>query len=334
MRPFVMGRELSPMEHRLVRSPDPTAGNGAKRDPADRVELKEFVAVMSEAAALFEPAADFHVCPDPLPDDIPMQSFLDAHPGDGVPLALIDLPDEQRQEPLWWRPDLGAFVAIGAAGSGRTTLLVSLALGIATRFSADDVHLYCIDADTGALDPLSQLPHVGGVSHLADIDGVVQLVQMLSREVDRRNGLADALGGTRRVAEVEPSIVLMVDDIGRLRHALESTATPENSWSAFERLMAEGQSLGLCLVVTANEPSELPSSIAAPTASQIILGLDDQSGSERPGIDDANVMSGRGRRRDDGVELQLVMPPDDIAAAVAELDVEAPTERPPMKLAR
>ena len=331
--PFVIGRELSPMEHRLTRSPDPADDLGAEPDRAVQPELTEIIDAMSQAAVAAGLADVVRPCPPPLPDRLPMRSFFDEHPGDGVPFALVDLPDDQRQEPSWWRPDLGGFVAIGGAGSGKTSLLVSLALGIAERFSADDVHLYCIDADNGDLDSLSRLPHAGAVTHLDDLDGIVHLIHALGGELDRRRVLADAIDGAPPVAETEPCIVLMVDNIARLQGELESNAAPGSGWPTFERLIKEGQSQGLCLVVTAEAATEVISSIVEATANQVILRLDDPSGYAQLGMERANdnLATGRAHRREDGVELQLVMPPDDVAAAIRDLDAETPHERPPLR---
>ena len=59
-------------------------------------------------------------------------SSLADHPGDGVPFALVDLPDEQRQDGALVAPGAdGSLLVYGIAGSGTSSLLATLALGIA-----------------------------------------------------------------------------------------------------------------------------------------------------------------------------------------------------------
>jgi S-DNA-T family DNA segregation ATPase FtsK/SpoIIIE len=328
IRPFVIGRELSPMEHRLTRSKEPRAEFGAGPDPEVRPELAQIVATMSQAAETAGLADIFRPCPDPLPDTIPMQSFFDAHPGDGIPFALVDLPDEQRREPTWWRPGLGAgLLVFGGASSGKTSILVTLALGVAERFSADDVHLYCIDAGDRRLDPLARLPHTGTVTHADDPEGVTRLVQELGREIERRNAAADDTSGAQQAADTEPAIVVMVDDIANLRSTLE----PQGAWSAFEQMLSKGHSVGLHSVITASGPDDLASSFTRGEANQVVLRLDDPSGYERFGVDPIDSRAaGRGHRSEDGAEMQLVEPPHDVTAAIADLDLEGPSERPPI----
>jgi S-DNA-T family DNA segregation ATPase FtsK/SpoIIIE len=326
--PFVIGRELSPMEHRLTRSKESPAEFAADLDPEVRSELAQIVAALSQAAEAAGLADLLRPCPDPLPDTIPMQSFFDDHPGDGIPFALVDLPDEQRREPTWWRPDLSAgLLFFGGADSGKTSSLVTLALGVAERFSADDVHLYCIDAGDRRLDPLAQLPHTGAVTHADDPEEVTRLIQKLGREIERRNATADETSGAQQGADTEPAIVVMVDDIANLR----STPGPQDAWSAFEQLLSKGHSVGVHFVITASDPDDLPSSFAKVEVNQVVFRLDDPSGYERFGVDPIDSRAaGRAHRSEDGAEMQLLEPPHDVTAAIADLDLEGPSERPPI----
>jgi S-DNA-T family DNA segregation ATPase FtsK/SpoIIIE len=283
---------------------------------------------MSEAAEAAGLADILRPCPDPLPDAVPMRSFFDGHPGDGVPFALVDLPDEQRREPTWWRPDLDASLLVfGGAKSGKTSILVTLALGVAERFSADDVHLYFIDAGDRRLDPLAELPHTGAVMHADDPEGVTRLVEELGREIDRRSTALGETSGTQQAADTKPAIVVMVDDIANLR----STIGLQGSWSAFEQMLSKGPSVGLHFVITASDPDDLPSSFPRGEANQVVLRLDDPSGYERFGVDPIDSRSsGRAHRSEDGAEMQLVEPPHDVNAAIADLNLEGPGERPPI----
>ncbi len=58
---------------------------------------------------------------DPLPERLPVDTL--SLSADGLVLGLVDVPEEQAQPPLVWRPSGGLLLA-GDAGSGRTTAAV------------------------------------------------------------------------------------------------------------------------------------------------------------------------------------------------------------------
>src|SRR5690606_12433024 len=103
--------------------------------------------------------------PDPLPDRLIVADVDAASPPSdtAVPLGLIDEPDRQRQATRWWDPRAGSTILYGVAGSGTTTALATMALGLAAAHPPDAVHAYVLDCDAGALAPLARLPHVGAV---------------------------------------------------------------------------------------------------------------------------------------------------------------------------
>ena len=94
-----------------------------------------------------------------------------------MPFALVDLPDQLRQKIRWWEPGAdGSLLIYGTEGAGTAAVLASLAIGAAERYSADDFHLYVIDA--GALAPLVALPHTGAVVRHDEVGRITQLVQL------------------------------------------------------------------------------------------------------------------------------------------------------------
>ncbi|CAN5417904.1 hypothetical protein BH10ACT4_BH10ACT4_02250 [soil metagenome] len=72
--------------------------------------------------------------------------------GNGIPFALVDLPEEQRQETAFWEPARGGnLLAIGAQGSGKTELLATLgcAAGVEVLPSAADEAWDAVEAALG-----------------------------------------------------------------------------------------------------------------------------------------------------------------------------------------
>ncbi len=106
---------------------------------------------------------------------------------------MVDLPDQLRQKIRWWEPGAnGSLLIYGTEGAGTAAVLASLAIGGAERYSADDLHLYVIDA--GALAPLGALRHAGAVVRHDEVAQITLLVDLLGEEIDRRTSAS-----TRRV---------------------------------------------------------------------------------------------------------------------------------------
>jgi len=82
-----------------------------------------------------------------------------------VPIGLVDLPFEQRRDPLLIDVS-GAGGHVGVVGrprSGKTTLLRTLIAALALRHTPAEVQFYCLDFGGGSLATIEKLPHVGGV---------------------------------------------------------------------------------------------------------------------------------------------------------------------------
>ncbi|MFG1963878.1 FtsK/SpoIIIE domain-containing protein [Nonomuraea sp. NPDC049028] len=173
------------------------------------------------------------------------------------PLAfgMIDRPWAQDRRPLALDLAQGGHLLIaGAARSGRSTALRTIAGAIAAQASPADVHLHAIDCGSGALLPLMAMPHCGAVVTRDQLDRVERLLSRLRAEVGRRQQLLAEAGHAslaeyRQAGHRLPWLVLMVDrwegyvaafegyDYGRLTESLL-------------QLLREGPAVGLRAVVT------------------------------------------------------------------------------------
>ena len=314
LRPYVLAREPSPMEHRLVA----TARRATPGHEPATTDLARIVAAITAGADELGQSEQRRPYPDPLPEDLPLARLLADNPGDAVPFALVDLPDQQRQDVRWWRPGPdGSMIVYGIAGSGTSSLLASLALGMAERIAPDDAHLYVIDADTNLLAPLDRLPHTGAVVRLDDGERLARVVRHLVGEVDRRRRLAIELGGPARVVEHEPAVVVFVDNVGAVRQFLEDRRDLAAVWPGLELVIRDGRSLGICAVLTATQERALPGSTAAQLPDRLAMRLADRMAYTSFGLRPADIptfVPGRALSLVDQTELQIARPPADLAA--------------------
>ncbi len=86
------------------------------------------------------------------------------------PVGLIDLPFQQRQEPLTLDFALkhGNLAMTGAPQTGKSSLLRTLMLSAMLTHTPDEMQFYCVDYGGGTLAPLAAAPHVGAVAGRRD----------------------------------------------------------------------------------------------------------------------------------------------------------------------
>jgi len=186
---------------------------------------------------------------DPLPAELPLHAVA-AGSDEVLTLGLADEPDRQRRVPWGWNPAAGNLVVLGAAGSGRTSALVTIAVA-ASR--AGPVHLYGLSRAPG-LEVLARLPSVGAVVDLADLDRRERLLAVLRREPSSHRVLLLVDGFPRPAAH----------DLDGLRF-VDRLAT----------LVADGAGAGLATAVAADRPGSIPSVVWGTTAERLLLRLAD-----------------------------------------------------------
>ena len=127
---------------------------------------------------------------------------------------------------------------------------------MARTTSPEEVHVYGIDAGTGALLPCTRLPHVGAVVTRDQPERLRRLLDLLGREVTRRQQLL-ALDGLASVAEQRlaagpqerlPYLLLLIDRWDSYVASFESV----DGGALVERvelLLREGGAVGLHVVM-------------------------------------------------------------------------------------
>ena len=223
------------------------------RGPTELSRLVELAAAAADTAAIRPAHRPFL---PPLPERVLLSPALAASPT-AVGFGLEDHPRRQCHTPLLFDLARGNVGIVGGRMSGRSTALRTLAVALAQRFSADDLHLYVIDhAPASALRALGRLPHCGVVLTRAERQATARLVAKLEAEAARRSGLlaAAAAGSFVEVRATEadppPWVVVMVDGW----EALEDLSIRDG----LVRLAEAGPAVGIDLVVTAGPTLRQP----------------------------------------------------------------------------
>ncbi|MBE7187835.1 FtsK/SpoIIIE domain-containing protein, partial [Jatrophihabitans endophyticus] len=238
----------------------------------------------------------------PLPERLAVDQ-LEATAPDRVPVALVDRPDDQRQDVL--ELDLreaGSWLLVGGSRSGRTTALLGLALTAAAALSPAELEIYVLDGGGPLAAALRDLPHVATCLGPDELSVAGTLARRLA---DRPPGRAHVL--------------LLVDDGERVLTA-DAVGPPAPDGLAHLAAAVTGRR---ATVVVAGSRTLLSTRVAAGFDHRLLLALADRSDYALAGVPARAVPQhlppGRAVRVGDGVELQFAVvggSPDDPASTV------------------
>jgi S-DNA-T family DNA segregation ATPase FtsK/SpoIIIE len=297
------------------------SGAGAEGEAAsDLVVLVDAARQAAELAGVRLPAAPWLTAlPDVLAPAEARELAGAAASGDArVAFGVADEPRRQRRVAAV--VDLAAdgnLLVYGGTGAGKTTVLRTLAAGLAQQASADDLWIYGLDFAGRGLVGVEALPHCGSIVPGEDEERVVRLLATLRRAIDERSRRFAARGVLtldeyRRAAPDDPParIVVLVDAYAGFVDGYEKVDLGAYV-DALPRLVADGRAAGVHFVITGDRRMAIPQSIAAIVARRLILRLADEHEMSSLGLDVRDVRGARlppGRGfLDDGREVQVAV---------------------------
>ena len=102
-------------------------------------------------------------------------------------VGLVDNPTAAEQFPLQFDLSHNHLAVLGDSGWGKTSMLRSLIVGLATTHSPDELHIYVVDLGGHNFRSIEGLPHVGTVVY-SDEEAYEERLQRL---LEKRDRLAD-----------------------------------------------------------------------------------------------------------------------------------------------
>jgi len=285
-------------------------------DETDLAALVQAIVTAADSLGIEAPSSPWL---PPLPNVL-LQSDLAVgdSPASSIPFGLEDVPAEQARGLAVLDLEFGSHLIVaGDPGSGRSTLLRTVAASAAGRTSPADLHMYAIDCGNGALLPLADLPHCGAVVSRTEVERTDRLIAKLLADVEQRQSTL-AAGGFSNLSDQRlsvppehrlPFVLLLLDRWEGFTAAFEGI-DGGRLVASFQHLLREGPGVGVRVVITGDR-SVLVGRMATMTEFRLVLRLNDRSSYSLAGLNPRHlpqeVPVGRAFRADSGQEIQIAV---------------------------
>lgn len=252
---------------------------GRAASTAGPTDIARIVTTINTAAQSLSIPAPRKPWLPPLSDTYALETLV-AQARDGeLVIGRGDRPDIQGQPIGVFDPDHDGNMAIlGTGGSGKSTALRTLAISAAMAPGDGPVHVYGFDFASGSLAMLEPLPHVAAIVDGDDDERIGRVLRRITAVLEERSRTfarvhAASISDYRRMADpTTPRILLLVDGVSAFREAYEHVSQSSH-FAMFSQLAADGRMLGINVVLTADRPNALSTSLASTIQRRLILRL-------------------------------------------------------------
>lgn len=228
-------------------------------------------------------------------------------------IGLVDKPSQAKQEALrldFKRTHLAIF---GDSGYGKTNLMRTLLIDLATSHSPADLHAYVVDLGGRNYGDLAELPQIGAIIYGDEptfderLDRLVDFLDRIQRERQHLLGTDDAFSifefNHKNPSNKLPAILVMIDNFAELQET-------KDVWVGTKLipLVRNSLALGIAFVISANTPNNITGKLYNLFAQRITFNQTNRDRYAeivgRGALDLANL-PGRGYIRLDGQALQF-----------------------------
>ena len=294
----------------------PDSGESDSHDvdpgPNDQKRIVATLVAAAEAARIPAPRRPWL---DDLETTVDLRRLRAGRPG-FILLGKRDVPERQLQEPVYFEPDRdGSLLVYGTSGSGKSTVLRTVAIAAAMGRRPENIAVYGLDFGAGALKSLEVLPHVGSIIPGDDAERVQRIMRSLGGILDDRAKRFSAANASS-IAEYreltgrdESRIIVLLDGLPQFRAEWESTTARMPFYQAFMRILGEGRPLGVHVVATADRSGSVPTAISSNVSRRVVLRLSDENAYALLNApkDVLDERSAPGRAIVDGFETQIAV---------------------------
>lgn len=194
---------------------------------------------------------------DPLPERIPLSGVLDWEPRGDRPtgmlrIGIVDDPERQSQYPAEIDFRVGSFAVFGAARSGKTTVLSTIAASAARTVHDGSLMIFGLDCASKALGVIGALPYTVDIASGDELEEVTRVIALLNDLFLQRRGRL------RLEDQVSFSPVLVLvdgwDNLIATLSPVQGGGMELQSWlDVLSRVVSRGREVGIYSALTSSE---------------------------------------------------------------------------------
>lgn len=198
-----------------------------------------------------------------------------------IPIGLLDIPNEQQQCIYYFELAKNRHIAIFASqGYGKSTFLQMVVLNIVRQNTPNQVNFFLIDFGNNGLLPLKKLPHVVDIATLEEEDKLQRMLDRLEeilgerKELFKEDGTVNFWQYDKKESNKLPVIFVILDSYEGL--SVEDKRK-EKVDEFLLRLLREGVSLGIYLILSASRIGSIHMKMMSQIATKLLMYLNDST---------------------------------------------------------
>ena len=191
-------------------------------------------------------------------------------------IGEYDNPNEQEQG-LFTLDITGRNTLIyGMTGSGKENLLMTLIFSAICDHTPNEVNFYILDFGSEILKIFNNIPFIGDIALLEDRDKIIELINMLGKEIENRKAkLSDYAGNyLNYINTSNDKLPLIVIVINSYEIFLENYS--KNS-EILQNIMRDGSKYGIVFVVTTSQNNSIRNRVTQYFVNKLSLQLSNES---------------------------------------------------------
>jgi len=300
----------------------------APSGPVDIRRIVDNIVAADQQLSLSEPVRPW--LPD-LSDSFQLEELPSQRSDANLVFGVIDRPSEQAQPVVGFRPDDEGHMAVyGTGGSGKSGFLRTLAIsaGVATA-RGGPCHVYGLDFGARGLAMIEPMPHVGAVVNADDQERTLRLLKWMKQTVEERAERYVAANAStiveyrqRASKPDEPRLLLLLDNFTAFRNAYE-IGRPGNPYELLESIVADGRSVGVHLVATADKSNAFTAGFKSAIQRELVLRLSNENDllmlGVKPDVFTDETPPGRGFIGGDEVQVAVIKGDPNVANQAREI---------------
>ena len=192
-----------------------------------------------------------------------------------VHVGIIDLPEERQQRLMTIDLKEGPIVIFGSSGWGKTMMVVSLVLSLATLHKPSELQIYAMDFARGGLNIIGDLPHLSPKPiDVSEEVRVERLMRILLNIIQQRKDAIIQYGAlpeynAKNPDKVFPATLVIVENFAEFKEIYEDRIPQLTS------IIRDGRMVGIYFILTADQTSSVPNKIYNLCTQRLTLKLAD-----------------------------------------------------------